>query len=795
MVRSPLRYIIIASTVFLWFFSSQSETHAAIIYTPGNTISMTGTTSESRFDVAELLFWAFGSNDYKPVLVTSTKTFSWAFYVNAIGWIEFNTGSYQVSMNCWAQPLNNLTSNCNLSWTGWSELVWEVNFRSIEYLHTTRTLSWSIKSNAGDFSVSGIPLPLKPAELNEDITKLKANTTATFSISWTSQYAGSIWNMQYTPKLAPFPSLVVWDATGKFIADISYADNYSITVIDPDGWSTTLDGVVSSEEVDIGNFDSSNNLIHGFCATYPANCPDGNIPIATNKSQNPVGWVIADGNDFYHVTIKSRDRFGNRATSGSASIIYDATVTSVQLLGNTTGPITWISSFTGDSLIFSGQIFTPDMTNHLWKSNSINLYGQDIVYDISSVTPTDSSHTVSLSSIEYTKPDNSKIPYTDATPIIFVPAFESVITPTGMITIDSNNSFKVSTTKNTSLGFTPDIIPILSIGDGTNAAFQNFTSTEPISCQANESNILSYNGNCDWITSDSVWYPSIVSFQTTTPVFSMTGDYVSATPDPPEESVNYASYIHYTIWNLGPISGIYFWSNDITYVSKNGNLGNSAQSASKVIILGQNTSKRHDGLDISKSERAKLTGTIRKNAAVLSRNRTSYADVPYTIHQWNLTVDNASFNDKRTILVIWGDIKIVTNIDAHSDPLAIIAITDTQGNGGNIDIDPSVTDIHASLISEHSINSSWDRQLYIHGSLISANTMGWTASSECPYYVAVACTNLEAKKYDIEKIRIFDGSNPAKKSIAPICTQYPTNPVIIEYDMSIVSNPPPILTE
>jgi len=76
---------------------------------------MTGSTaSGTRFDVASTLF---GFDASVPALETSTRFFTGAFYTQNLGWIVFATGGYQVSLDCGAQPLNNLTANCVLTGT------------------------------------------------------------------------------------------------------------------------------------------------------------------------------------------------------------------------------------------------------------------------------------------------------------------------------------------------------------------------------------------------------------------------------------------------------------------------------------------------------------------------------------------------------------------------------------------------------------------------------------------------------------------------------------------------------
>lgn len=76
---------------------------------------------------------------------------------------------------------------------------------------------------------------------------------------------------------------------------------------------------------------------------------------------------------------------------------------------------------------------------------------------------------------------------------------------------------------------------------------------------------------------------------------------------------------------------------------------------------------------------------LQKNSALLSRNRTDYSDVGYTVHTGNITVDGSEFvsgtPSKRTIVTIGGDITVTGNIDASEKSLALIALTDADGVG------------------------------------------------------------------------------------------------------------------
>jgi hypothetical protein len=181
----------------------------------------------------------------------------------------------------------------------------------------------------------------------------------------------------------------------------------------------------------------------------------------------------------------------------------------------------------------------------------------------------------------------------------------------------------------------------------------------------------------------------------------------------------------------------------------------SQYKASRIKILGQNNARAEYGtISTTKSSRADVFNQIRKNVALMMRNREDYDNAPYQVYEAHTPIGNNHFTDRQTLVVIGADITITENIDRDTDhPLAIIALA-KDGVGGNIYIDPSVTDVNASLFAEHAVRSSGDRQLYIGGSLVSGNTLGETAAGICPYYVMGTC---DAKLYDLEEMRAFDG--------------------------------------
>ena len=186
----------------------------------------------------------------------------------------------------------------------------------------------------------------------------------------------------------------------------------------------------------------------------------------------------------------------------------------------------------------------------------------------------------------------------------------------------------------------------------------------------------------------------------------------------------------------------------------------------------------------------------------------------------------------KTLLVVGGDVYIKSDIFSSNPEniLAFVVLKDTQGRGGNIYIDPNVTDISAVFYSEKSLMSARDQnndtiispteiyssqssintlanQLYIHGSVFSENTLWGSRSNPliCPYYVDCS-TSEEAQKYDLNYMRRYtlvdtDNNNipdtPAngwKKSLWGGIL-YSSNPFIIDYNQNIQNNSPPLFSE
>ena len=149
-------------------------------------------------------------------------------------------------------------------------------------------------------------------------------------------------------------------------------------------------------------------------------------------------------------------------------------------------------------------------------------------------------------------------------------------------------------------------------------------------------------------------------------------------------------------------------------------------------IIGQNNvGKQYGGIDSENN--AEKWNALHEQAMKLSRNRSDYSDVNYELDSTDQSIDNTFFTSgnpkKRTLIVVGKNITITGDILKNPNyPLAVVALADKNGNGGNIVIDPSVRDISASLFAEHAIRYSGspainNNQLFVFGSVVSRNTM------------------------------------------------------------------------
>ena len=141
---------------------------------------------------------------------------------------------------------------------------------------------------------------------------------------------------------------------------------------------------------------------------------------------------------------------------------------------------------------------------------------------------------------------------------------------------------------------------------------------------------------------------------------------------------------------------------------------------------------------------------------------------------WDITLSLASWiSGKRTLVIKWANLYI-TNDMYYADSKSILGVVvekDKNGNGWNLYIDPSITNIVWTYVIDWSI-MSYDgsneigvgnigilkNQLHSYWSLVSENTLGGSRMNpiQCPSLLNAPCaTTSEAQKYDLNYLRRY----------------------------------------
>lgn len=196
-----------------------------------------------------------------------------------------------------------------------------------------------------------------------------------------------------------------------------------------------------------------------------------------------------------------------------------------------------------------------------------------------------------------------------------------------------------------------------------------------------------------------------------------------------------------------------------------------------------------------------------------------YGDLSWSnVILWNWT--ELSVTWKKTIVVIWWNLYIKSNIinSTSSDILWIIVLKDSNWKWWNLYIDTSVTEVDAiiytdksvisyneaydngdsNVITKHEVdwnidNSVMQNQLYILWTVFSENTIWGSRLNPpvCPFYTYsiswFICDSIEAQKYDFNYLRWW--TNNAKY------TSTPMYPVVIKYNSTMQSTPPPLFSK
>ena len=210
------------------------------------------------------------------------------------------------------------------------------------------------------------------------------------------------------------------------------------------------------------------------------------------------------------------------------------------------------------------------------------------------------------------------------------------------------------------------------------------------------------------------------------------------------------------------------------------------------------------------------------NWASLSTSGTKLlSDTVLYFNSSRVTLSGGSISGNKTLVVNGWDIYISGNIRGNG-VLGIIALEE-NGVGGNIYINPGVTDIHASMYADKSLlnydgsttdisESQRKNQLYILGSIFSENTLWGMLFTpvQCPFYIT-SCTSSNAWKYDFNVLRTYHLTQEQDASWTVI-DEYPADgwlssyvgtssrgsradlyqyPLIIEYNQKLQITPPP----
>jgi hypothetical protein len=310
------------------------EGFAGVTYIPAPQISLTGTTSDVRFDVAAPLFGSSFSGAY---LDTTTQNMSGAFYIQDIGWALMSSGAYHVKINCGIPSLQDIlptTPQCQFTGSGWAENIGELSFANVRYNPSTGKLLGTIGSFAGDISVDGISLPLRPVDLFESLTGLTANHATILTVQSGSEYGDGTWELEIIPLSSALTKLFAGSSVGQFTADLSFADDYTWEIKDPQGSVTKLISVEVGPTLLSQTLDMTSGIfIEDICSIPSPKCPDG-VPRSATKLDKNGANKVADGASYYDFTMKPRDKYGNRVNTGSVEISYTGTVSAIQMPSN-----------------------------------------------------------------------------------------------------------------------------------------------------------------------------------------------------------------------------------------------------------------------------------------------------------------------------------------------------------------------------------------------------------------------------------------------------------------------------
>lgn len=768
-------------TFFLILFGVRSEyvfaTVSGVTFTPATTLYFHWSNGSVNFDVAPFFDYDVNATEKPGSLDTDTAQLSGTFYASGIGWIQFSTGSYQVRIHC-NQSFQSQTNSCMFTGTGWSDTVGEIDFTNLTYSSTGGTLSGFIHSFLGDISLDGIFLPLRPAHFIDESEPVIAQSDYTFTIANKSTYGSWNWSL-YVCLPSDISCKLIPDRNvhASWTMDISPGD-YLYEIIDPQGSKTTGTLTITEGSIDPEKTVYSGNLI-------------------TSK---PTPSIYANGKDEYTLEIQFKDKNGNAVNIHSMKFF-------VQLA--------WENASVGiarNQLVDNDIPVSPSIYNHdLWlPTNALN-----VTWSISTLNPstiiTNEWFTIS------TDTDSLFLKFSSVAPSekLHFEKLEYVFAwMTGKLLgtfRDENLPFLPAITVSTqqpnsieewrrlvltgivnqkNIGNIGNIRTIhgLSLWDinspDSYIDFQSPLTTSEIICSIEQSNNYSTPHECAFSSLSGITNPSIVAFAGTGVFpFSWTGTVSGSI-------VNYTPVIAYNV--AGDASD----TPPVVYYG-----------ASWSALAQEYTIPPIDPLSIIGGKSLSIDGSsdvngffqrVHRTVTTLLRNGIPPGSkLHFTPDDVTVTGSTLSSN-LLSVVTVGGNITITGNIINGGDqPYALVALQDSEGQGGEIHIHTGVTDIHATLVAERGIlgngTSSW--QLYILGSLISRNTLSGSLVSplQCPYFISKSeCDWPNAEKYDLWKLRLFP-PNPdfLSQSKSQAYRDNSGSSLIIEYDPRIITNPPP----
>lgn len=269
-------------------------------------------------------------------------------------------------------------------------------------------------------------------------------------------------------------------------------------------------------------------------------------------------------------------------------------------------------------------------------SGNIPMIGQDISYGFASYAP----GMIQLTSLRYNGIDAGIM----TPPLTMSPWYTLTDLTSSDLRIGSGVTFTPTLTNNSSrVDTNPSIIHGLSIGSNYFATFTDLSPSAGTICRADQVT-MNYIGVCNWLTMGGRYAPSIIAEDrpSTTATYSFTGKYTPliALPYVPPELVSVSSYISYEVDG-----------NTIVYPTTSYSLGNSNFQYLRIRILGQSRENGwYTGIKGDRQIRVDFLNSLRKNIALLTRNRSDFSQANFSDTGSDILIGNAHFATKRTII-------------------------------------------------------------------------------------------------------------------------------------------------